>query len=302
MPSTRDIKRRIRSIKNTEQITRAMEMVAAAKMRRAQEAALKTRAYAKKALEILEDVSVKAARRMHPLLRREEKIKKILILLITSDRGLCGGLNANVIKMALDYIEKERKGREIDFVCLGKKGRDYMQRLGQNIVAEFINIKDKFTLLDVTPMAQIPLDDFSAKKYDKVILIYPDFISTLKQVPKVKQLLPFQREEMIRLSELGKNVPEKIEEKKRKEYEYLFEPSPEKVLATLLPRLCEMQIYQALCEAKASEHSARMIAMKNASENAEEIIQDLTMSYNQARQAAITKELTEISAGGAALE
>lgn len=304
MPSIRDIKRRIKSIINTQQITRAMEMVAAAKMRKAQEAALRTRAYAKASLEILNNISARTTPEIHPLLQKNES-KKICVLLITSDKGLCGGFNANILKKTIGFTkEKEKENLKIDFVVCGKKGRDFLQRFGFSITAEFLELGDKFGILDITPIAQILINDFSVKIYREIYLIYTDFVTTLTQTPQIKKLLPLAQEELIKLSEIGKNIGLKeIEKKSRvKGYEYIFEPKIDIVLETLLPRLVEMQIYQAVLESNASEHSARMVAMKNATDNAKDIIEDLTLSFNQARQAVITKEISEISAGKAALE
>lgn len=300
MASTRDIKRRIKSISNTQQITKAMEMVAASKMRRAQDAAIGTRAYAQKALEILSSVSQRVDSRMHPLL--QEKVgNKVCAVVISSDKGLCAGFNANVFKLTVEFI-KQMGEREIDFIAVGKKGRDFLKRTGKNIIAEFTNLGDKFELNDVSPIAQIPIDEFIASTYANVFLIYTDFISTLKQQPVLKKLLPLKESELIKISELGKNVAEAEIKKESKRYDYLFEPTPRAVLENLLPRLTEMQIFQGLLESNASEHSARMVAMKNASDNAGEIISDLTLTYNQARQSSITTEISEISAGAAALQ
>jgi F-type H+-transporting ATPase subunit gamma len=278
-----------------------MEMVAAAKMRRAQEQALKTRAYAKAAYEILNNISARTAPESHPLLQKNES-KKICILLITSDKGLCGGFNANILKKTLDFAKRKAKEDfKVDCVVCGKKGRDFLQRFGFNIIAEFLGLGDKFRISDITPIAQILIHDFSIKTYREIYLIYTDFVTTLTQSPRIKQLLPVTQEELIKLSEIGKNNPEAIKPK-MKGYEYLFEPKAEIVLKAILPRLVEMQIYQAVLESNASEHSARMVAMKNATDNAKDIIEDLTLSFNQARQAMITKEISEISAGKAALE
>jgi F-type H+-transporting ATPase subunit gamma len=305
VPSIRDIKRRIKSIKNTEQITKAMEMVAAAKMRRAQEAALQTRAYASASLEILKDISSRINPEIHLLLRKNES-KKICILLITSDKGLCAGFNTNVLKKALDFAKnKEKESFKIDFVVIGKKGRDFLQKQGFSIIAEFLGIGDEVSILDITPIAQIPVDDFSAKKYREIYLVYTDFVTTLTQTPQIRKLLPLAQENLIKLTEIGKNIsPESltIAKEKLNAYEYIFEPKTDVVLEMMLPRLIEMQIYQAVLESNASEHSARMVAMKNASDNAKDITEDLTLTFNQARQAIITKEITEISAGKAALE
>lgn len=307
MLSLRDIKRRIRSIRNTQQITKAMEMVAAAKMRKAQEAALKSRDYAESALQLLSELGEKTEKKLHFLLK-ENETKKILNILITTDKGLCGGLNTNILNEAMRFAEEEKKsGYQLDWLCVGKKGRDFIQRNRFKIIAEFCDLKDKVDILDITSIAQIPLDSYKERSYGGVYLIYNDFVSTLVQKPKVRQLLPLTRKEMIKITELGKNIEvrkrvDKKETEKVSSYEYIFEPSPKEVLNVLLPRLVEMQIYQAVLESKASEHSARMVAMKNATDNAKELIEDLTLTFNQARQAVITKEITEISAGKAALE
>lgn len=302
MPTTRDIRRRIRSITNTQQITKAMEMVAAAKMRKAQEAAWRTRTYAQFAYRLLLDLSLKTKRELHPLLVMNES-KKILVVLITTDKGLCGSLNANILKIATEFVAKNTNRHEVEFLCVGKKGRDFMARHGFKIIAEFLNFGDKFNLLDMSAVAQIPIEEYKKKNYGKVYLLYTDFVSTLSQKPRLRQLLPIVWEEMIKIEELGKNIVAKGQREKKEEFpqkkgwEYVFEPSPDKVLEALLPRLCEMQIYQAILESNASEHSARMVAMKNATDAAGEIISDLRLSFNQARQAAITREIAEISAG-----
>lgn len=290
----RDIKRRIRSITNTQQVTRAMEMVAAAKMRRACESALMTRQYSQTALEILLDLSVKTDPNLHPLLRKNEG-QRLCLILITSDRGLCGGFNANLLKVALKFIEEEKKqGAELEIICIGKKGRDFIQRLNLPLIAEFTNLSDKIKLTEATAIAQIPLDDYLSQKYSRVVLIYTDFVSALTQKPVIKQLLPISYSEMIKLAEIGPNQP--FIPQIKKPYEYLFEPSTDEVLASILPRLVEMQIYQAILESKASEHSSRMVAMRNATDAAKEIIDELQLTFNQVRQAVITKELAEISA------
>ncbi|MEW6407964.1 MAG: ATP synthase F1 subunit gamma [Patescibacteria group bacterium] len=308
MPSTRDIRRRIRSITNTQQITKAMQMVAAAKMRKAQEAALRTRLYAKKALSLLSDLSLKTNLELHPLLRKVEN-KKVLLILVTTDKGLCGGLNVNIFKKAINFVQEQIKnGREVEFICVGKKGRDFMQRHGFKIIAEFLDFGDKFNLLDMSAVAQIPLQEHRKKTYSKIYLLYTDFLSTLRYEPCLRQLLPIEREELIKLSELGKNIKSSVfrdrekkvidkTDKKKKGFEYIFEPSADEVLEVLLPRLCEMQIYQAVLESNASEHSSRMVTMKNATDAAGDIIADLQLTFNQARQAAITREIAEISAG-----
>lgn len=308
MPSTRDIRRRITSIKNTKQITKAMEMVASVKMKKAQDAALQTKEYALASLKLLSELSGKVDRKIHPLLFDVES-DKILVILMTTDKGLCGALNANVLKKTMDFMKDFNDKSKIDFIAVGKKGRDFLQGNGFNIKAEFINLGDKFGINDITPIAQIPLDEWVDKKHNKVVLIYNNFVNTMSQVPIVNTLLPITKENIIDLATVGRD-DEKSEDVEGTEKdtaptgrnEYIFEPSPNEVLKTMLPRLIEMQIYQGALESNASEHSARMVAMKSANDAASDMIEDLTLTFNKARQAVITKEITEISAGKAALE
>jgi F-type H+-transporting ATPase subunit gamma len=309
MPNARDIRRRIASITNTRQITKAMEMVASVKMRKAQDHAVETKEYARAALALLSDLSGKVDKKIHPLLS-DVKSDRTLVILMTSDKGLCGALNSNVIKKMMEFIKPIEDKSKIDFIAVGKKGRDFLQRNGFKIMAEFVDLGDKFGILDITPIAQIPLDEWNNKKYNKVVLIYNNFVNTMSQIPVVNTLLPITKENIIKLTEVGKDKEDKDEKEKNTEkvlkkemsFDYSFEPSPNEVLKTLLPRLIEMQVYQGALESNASEHSARMVAMKSANDAASDMIDGLTLSFNQARQAMITKEITEISAGKAALE
>ena len=284
MSSTKDIRRRIKSIKSTRQITGAMELVAAAKMRKAQQQALATRTYAKLAWELIQNLSEQTDPRIHKLLRQSPRAKKAVIVLITSNRGLIGGFNNAIIATAL-ALTKEFP--ELEFICLGKKGREAVRKRGLTVVAEFEKLDAVADVLEIRPLASLASQDFVSGKYDVVSMVYMDFVSTLKQVPHVARLLPLVGEPDQTLDADGT--------------EYLFEPSPDEVLETLLPRLVQMQIYQALLETNAAEHSARMVAMKNASDAATDLIDDLTLEYNQIRQAGITKEISEIAAGRLAL-
>ena len=308
MPSTRDIRRRITSIKNTKQITKAMEMVASVKMKRAQDAANQTKDYAIASLKLLSELSGKVDRKMHPLLFDNDS-DRTLVVLMTTDKGLCGALNSNVLKKTLDFMKDYDDKSKVDFIVIGKKGKEFLHRNGFNIVAEFLNIGDKFGINDITPIAQIPLDDWGEKKYSRVVLIYNNFVNTMTQVPIVNTLLPIKKENIIDLATVGKDDEKKetTEDTEKTNNtkagtEYLFEPSPAEVLKNMLPRLIEMQIYQGALESNASEHSARMVAMKSANDAAGDMIDDLTLTFNKARQAMITKEISEISAGKAALE
>lgn len=277
-----------------------MELVAASKMRKAQLATLATRSYADRAWAFIADLASKTDPSLHPLLAHKPEIKKVCLVLITSDRGLCGGFNAQMIKKAAEFIKRQTSDdREVELITIGKKGRDFAARHKFKIAADFVNLSSVTKLVEIKAVNKIILDDFMTGKYDEIYLAYTDFISTITQKPKLVRLLPFSRERDVELGKVGK---EKETEVIEHDYEFLFEPSPRQVLEHLLPRMVETQVYQAILESNASEHSARMVAMKNASDAAGDMIFDLTLSYNQARQAAITREIAEISGGKAALE
>ncbi len=303
MQSTRTLKRQIQSIKNTSQITKAMEMVAASKMRKSQEAAMRARPYAEAALNILIRVSESVEPHKHPLLERRN-IKNVCLLVVTSDKGLCGGLNSNVLKEAKLVMDKNRaENRNVDIVTVGRKAENYFRKIG-NISATFDKIGDTVELKETLPISKLLIDDFTNRKYDKITAIYTNFISTLKQNVRVKDLLPLTRrsleETVEEIDDLA--VKEEGAEKRNNEVEYKFEPSAEEVLYKLLPNLIETQVFHIILESNASEHSARMVAMKNATDNAKELLHDLQLSYNYLRQQKITQEMSEISAGVAALE
>ena len=297
MPSTREIRRRIRSVKNISQVTRAMQMVAASKMRRAQEQVLATRPYSEKAWEILNHLAGQRGvdESTHPLLQIREEIKTVGIVLITADKGLCGSYNHNMISTTTRFIAE--LDRPVELITIGKRGRDAMWRMGYNIVAEYADLPPQPSLLDITAIARTAMDGFIAGRFDVVYLAHTDFVNTLIQRPAVWQLLP------IRPLNLG--VTPISEHRgavaKAKEREYIYEPDPQTILSTVLPRFTELQIYQAVLESLASEHSARMVAMRSATENAEELLGDLTLTYNRARQEAITKEMLDIAGGAEAL-
>ena len=296
MPSTREIRRRIRSVKNISQVTRAMQMVAASKMRRAQEQVLATRPYAEKAWEVLSHLSAQHGidEEAHPLLQVRD-VELIGVVLITADKGLCGSYNHNMVQAALRYIRE--LPYPVELITVGKRGRDAMWRLRQNIVAEYSDLPPQPRLLDITPIARTVMDGFISGHYDAVYLAHTDFINTLVQRPAIWQLLP------IRPLQLGVSPVSEYrgQESSAPGVEYLYEPDPQTILGTVLPRFTELQIYQAVLEALASEHSARMVAMRNATENANELLDDLTLTYNRARQEAITKEMLDIAGGAEAL-
>jgi F-type H+-transporting ATPase subunit gamma len=284
--SPREIRRRIRSVRNISQITRAMEMVSASKMRRAQQRVLASRPYAERLRAVIGDLaslqSDRETLQAFPLLAQRE-IKNAEVILLTPDKGLTGPLNSNLIRRASRYILNEA-GVPVRVVAAGKKGRDFMIRTRQDVVAEFTGLGDNVSLDDLRPIAQIALDDYLTGKVDAVYVVFARFVNTLSQVPEVRQILPIVAPE-------GAGAYT----------DYIFEPSPEAVLQSLLPRFIEIQIYQAMLESIASEHSARMVAMRNASQNARDLVSDLTLSLNKARQAQITREVAEIAAGAEAL-
>jgi F-type H+-transporting ATPase subunit gamma len=285
-------------VKNIAQITRAMQMIAASRMRRAQEQALASRPYAAKAWEILTHLAAQTGNveLLHPLLTQRETVRNVAIILITSDRGLAGAYNGNIIRATIRYMERNNRA-DADLVTVGRKGRDFMVRYGRKVVADFTDMPARPTSLETAPIARLAIDGFISNEYDEVYLAYTDFINTLTQTPTVRLLLP------IRPGEVGSQVMSEYlsQEQTMSSAEYIYEPGPETLLDTLLPRLTELQVYQAILEARASEESARMVAMRNATENANDLIGDLTLTYNKARQDAITKEMLDIAGGAEAL-
>ena len=278
MANIRLIRRRIRTIQSTAKITKAMEMIATSKMRRAQERDLAGRPYAEKIRQVLADLAAQSEGTAHPLLERR-KVSRVEIIHITADRGLCGGLNANMNRNTAAFILEQTAPTVL--ITAGRRGRDFMLRYGREVRAEFTGISDRPTLLDTMPISRIVIDDYTNGFADLVYLAYTQFITTMTQRPMLQQLLPVE--------------PAKTERKY--EIEYIYEPSSKLVLAELLPRFVEIEVYHALLESIASEQSARMVAMRNATENANELVQDLTLMHNKARQEMITKELLDITGG-----
>jgi len=307
--ATRDIKRRIKSVRNTRKVTKAMEMVAAAKMRKAVSNVLATRSYSRLAWELVRNLARRTDSQYHPLLEKRDQIKKIGMVLITSNRGLCGGFNNQIINRVAKYIrqQKEEVGIEADLVIMGKKGREAMFKQGHTVIAEFKKLDITNMIHEIRPLSNLIINDYLERKYDKVMIAYTDFVSTLVQKPRILELLPIEskvEDEYLGQAKIGDLKVEQPAETKLQstELEYLFEPSPDEVLSELFPRLLEMQIYQAILESDASEHSSRMVAMRNASDAAADMIDDLTLMFNKARQALITAELADISGGRIAME
>jgi len=284
MADIRTIRRRTKGIKNIAKITRAMEMIAASKMRRAQERGLAGRPYSEKIRQVIADLAaLPEMGQHHPLLQRRP-VQKIAVVHITPDRGLCGGLNANLNRRLASFILEQKV--PVSVLAVGRKGRDFVVRHGCEIPAEFSQLGDQPVLFDTLPISRIIVEEYSAGKIDLVYLSYPQFISTMVQKPVMLPLLPVEPAVIPKLE----NV------------EYIYEPGAEAVLGGLLHRFIEMQIYHAILEAIASEQSARMVAMRSATDSANELIGELTLMYNKARQEAITKELLDITGGVAALE
>jgi F-type H+-transporting ATPase subunit gamma len=284
----RTIKRRIRSIESTAKITRAMELVAASKMRRAQQNALAGRPYAEKMRFVLADLAETLPQidpeDRHPLLRQTDEPKNIGIIFITPDRGLAGGLPSSLNRRVAQFIlDTDKPARA---VAAGRKGRDFLRRSGQTVVAEFTGLGDNPTYADIRPIVQVAIQDFIEGAVDEVHLAYAQFVNTVVQRPEVFKLLPV----------------EPPTEAETLAIDYIYEPDRETVLAELLPRYIEQQVYAATLEAIASEQSARMVAMRNATDNANELMRDLTLVYNKARQESITGELLDIVGGVAALQ
>lgn len=312
----KEIRRRIKSIQNTKKITRAMEMVAASKMRKALSRVLASRPYAEAAWEILTHLSESSLSAAHPLLK-VRPVKRICLIFITSNRGLCGGFNSQIARKVFTEVRNpnllkiNRSGAkridssvaneeiEIDFITIGKKGALAVQRLGKKIIATFDDLSYLADVYSIRPLAKLVMDDYSNKIYDKVVIAYTDYISPLVQRPKLRQLLPLSRfdleKQIAELRQMAEEAGEKEFESARSEY--LFEPDTSQVLGELIPRLIEMQIYRGLLESNASKEAARMLAMRNATEAASDIIADLTLVYNKSRQASITREIIEVSAG-----
>ncbi len=308
MASSKSIKNRIRSTKSIKQITKAMEAVSAVKMRKSEQVAIHARPYALAALEILRGVTAKLDTdfsTLSPLLSVSFN-KPICLVIVTSDKGLAGSFNTNVLRKALAFL-KENSDTEI--IAVGKKGRDFLKRRGFNVIESFTGAGDFTELSETSPVAEIIKKGFTEKHWSAVHLLYTNFLSALKQEVTNRRILPFDFESLSAIVDgitptRGKyaNMPEVLGKDIEKSSAYVFEPSPKEVLDELLPALLEIEIYHAVLEGNASEHSSRMIAMRNASDNAGELIDALTLQYNKARQAQITKELTEITAGASALE
>lgn len=296
MPSTREIRRRMRSIKNMAQITRAMQMVASSKMRRAQDRVQEARPYSEQLREMVSHLARAAGEDIgeEAELLRQRPVRNIGYLLVTPDRGLCGALPSNINRKAASNAlelqnrlaeEGQRPGTQ--YIAVGRKGRDFIVRAQQQLIAEFTNYGDRPSINDASAISQVAVDAFLKEEVDVVYLVYPKFINTVTQTPVVTQLLPVQPPD-----EQGESADR---------VEYIYEPSPQEIFSALLPRYVDVQVYQALLETIASFYSAQMVAMKNATDSANDLLEDLTLTYNKARQASITTQILEVVSGAEAL-
>lgn len=299
MAGTKEIKRRIKSVKNTKKITKAMELVAASKMKRAVNATLSSRLYASYSWNLLTSLSGKLDEITHPFFTENTKADKSLVVLITSNRGLCGSYNSQAIKKALMVLKSEDK---YDIITVGKKGDNAMRRVGQNITGTFLEIPDNAKLADIRPLSEMITRKYKEGEYKHIKIIYTDFVSALTQKANARILLPVSKTEIKELiEELDTTHKDKLKDSEIESSSYIFEGDINTLVESLAEKLVRMQVYQMILESSASEQSSRMVAMKNASEAAGEMIDDLTLVFNKARQAGITQEISEISAGMASV-
>ncbi len=294
MASSREIRNKIKSVKNTQKITRAMEMVAASKMRKAQDRMKKARPYGEKIRNVAAHMSRASVEYRHPFLIDRDSVKRIGIIVVTSDKGLCGGLNTNVLRRVLGEIRTwEAEGEQVEVCCIGNKGLGFMSRLGTQIISQVTGLGDAPNMEKLIGAIKVVLDAYTNDRFDKVYIFYNRFVNTMKQMPVMEQLLPLTDEHLKKDSDETKVA--------RAPWDYIYEPEAKPIIDDIMTRYIEALVYQAVAENMASEQSARMVAMKAASDNAGNLIDELTLVYNKSRQAAITKELSEIVGGAAAV-
>lgn len=287
MPGSKEIRTKIKSVQSTRKITKAMEMVSASKMRKAQERMRAARPYGDKIRNVAAHLSHANPEYRHPFLVSRETVKRIGIIVITADKGLCGGLNTNVLRLALNRMKEwGAQGEEFEVCAIGNRGLGFMQRLGANIVSHVVGLGDRPHMEKLIGAIKVMLDGYTQDRFDRLVIFYTRFINTMKQEPVMEQLLPLSGERL--------GVPTGV-------WDYIYEPEAKIVLDQVMERYIEALIYQAVAENMASEQSARMVAMKAASDNAGNVIDELTLVYNKSRQALITKELSEIVGGAAAV-
>jgi len=287
MPGSKEIRTKIKSVQNTRKITKAMEMVAASKMRRAQERMRTARPYGEKIRNVAANISHANPEYRHPFVVARDTVKRVGMIVVTADKGLCGGLNTNVLRLALNRIKEwEAQGEELEVCAIGSKGLGFMQRLGAKVVSHVTGLGDRPHMEKLIGAVKVMLDGYTEDRFDRLMIFYTKFINTMKQEPVMEQLLPLTGDAL--------GVP-------GGSWDYIYEPDAKAVLDQVMTRYIEALIYQAVAENMASEQSARMVAMKSASDNAGNVIDELTLVYNKSRQASITKELSEIVGGAAAV-
>ena len=295
MPGSKEIRTKIKSVQNTRKITKAMEMVAASKMRRAQERMRMARPYGEKIRNVAAHISHANPEYRHPFLIERDTVKRVGIIVVTADKGLCGGLNTNVLRLALNKIrEWEPAGEEIEACAIGNKGLGFLQRLGVQVVSQVTGLGDRPHMEKLIGAVKVMLDGYTTDRFDRLVIFYTRFVNTMKQEPVMEQLLPLSAAHIAVTPETAAATP-------TGSWDYIYEPDAAVVLNQVLTRYIEALIYQAVTENMASEQSARMVAMKSASDNAANVIDELTLVYNKSRQASITKELSEIVSGAAAV-
>lgn len=294
MSSAREARLRIRSVKNIAQLTRALQAVSASKVRKAMQAMMNTRPYATKAWQVLTHIAGQPGRNsLHPLLARRDQVNARLVVLITGDRGLAGAYNTNIVRFAVQQFENSQA--PVQFITVGRKGRDQMLRRRKNILAEFSNLPPAPTFADVSAIGRLAVDEFLSGRVDEVYLVYTDFVSMAKQTPTVKKLLPLE------FAEGEGRVESFAEHAQGPAAAYIYEPGQIEILDEIVPRFTALQVFQAILESLASEHAARMVAMKNATDAATELAGALQLEYNKARQQSITNEMLDIAGGAEAL-
>jgi F-type H+-transporting ATPase subunit gamma len=294
MPNAREVRLRIRSVKNISQVTRALQTVSASKVRKAMQAMQNTRPYATKAWQVLTHIAAQPGREnLHPLLTKRDEVKNILVVMITGDRGLAGAYNSNIVRFALQRFGKSNI--PVSYIMVGRKGRDMMLRRRQNVIAEFSNLPAAPSFSDVSAIGRLAVDEFLKGVADEVYLVYTDFINLVRQVPSVKKLLPL---------EVGTGAGRVVAfapAQRALAAAYIYEPDQTQLLDEIVPRFTALQVYQSVMESLASEHAARMLAMKNASDSASSLADALQLEYNKARQQTITNEMLDIAGGAEAL-
>lgn len=294
MANAREMRMRIKSVKNIAQITRAMQAVSASAVRKAMQAMMHTRPYSEKAWQVLTHLSEQPGRAsLHPLLSNRPQVRQVIAIVITGDRGLAGAYNTNIIRYTLNYFDNFPA--EVQYVTVGRKGRDMLARRRKNIIAEFSHLPPAPTFPDIAPIGKIAVDEFLREEVDEVYLVYTDFINMVKQNATVKKLLPLEMDKKEQRVQDFEVVKEKAHAT------YIYEPGETELIDEIVPRFTGLQVYQAILESLASEHAARMVAMKNATDSAIELTSALQLEYNKARQQTITNEMLDIAGGAEAL-